>query len=246
MIELLNELFIKHCQCYTALLLFLKKSYMESLLPLSNTIWSQYSQTCSMYVIMARGGNYPFPLHTCHAGVFAYMAIDRLQIKIMSREKRKQWTDPVWNRRRGQRGLCCGRGRGSPWTLPAEERGACPSLARVQGWGEADVGAEDDDRPVVLWAEAEERGAGEERGREKTEDVVRASLLTAEAAKPHTRTQSCSNVAVPSFFCLYFNGRLALHSVPPGCLWFCFRPSLPLFHPHSFFFLFFFFPSFIL
>lgn len=43
-----------------------------------------------------------------------------------------------------------------------------------------------------------------EGGREKTEDVVRASLLTAEAAKPHTRTQSCLSSAVPSFFCHLF------------------------------------------
>lgn len=58
-----------------------------------------------------------------------------------------------------------------------------------------------------------------ERGREKTEDVVRASLLTAEAAKPHTRTQSCSKFCMlPPFSAFYLNGRLTLLSMPPGWL----------------------------
>lgn len=44
------------------------------------------------------------------------------------------------------------------------------------------------------------------------EDVVKALLLTAEAAKPHTRTQSCLRSVVPSFFGCFFylNGRLTL------------------------------------
>lgn len=75
---------------------------------------------------------------------------------------------------------------------------------QAMGWGEADVSARDNEEPMALRAEVEEQGAGEERGRVKMEDVVKASLLTAEAAKPHTRTQSCSSSVSPSLFCLSF------------------------------------------
>lgn len=52
------------------------------------------------------------------------------------------------------------------------------------------------------------------------EDVVKALVLTAEAAKPHTRTQSCLRSVVPSFFKCFFylNGPLTLIFILPHFL----------------------------
>lgn len=83
-------------------------------------------------------------------------------------------------------------------------RRASRSLVRHDNsWGEADVGARGNYEPAASRSEARE---GE------IEDVVKALLLTAEAAKPHTRTQSCLRSVVPSFFGCFFylNGRLTL------------------------------------
>lgn len=105
--------------------------------------------------------------------------------------------DKVQNGRKEHSGLCCGRARGKPWTMPAEEKSVplpCSPRYRLRR-----------SRCGSLWPVDQKRGRGEE-------DVVKALLQTAEAAKPHTRTQSCWRSGVPSFFgCfLYLNGRLTL------------------------------------
>lgn len=101
--------------------------------------------------------------------------------------------DKVQDGRREHSGLCCGRARGKPWTVPAEEKSPAPSFASVpaeekQMW-----------EPVASPSEAREGGRGCGEG-------------IAEAAKPHTRTQSCWRSVVPSFSGCFFslNGRLTL------------------------------------